>query len=116
MKTIVLNLRNNMKKVGTINFGFHRRTGYITNIIVNDSERMKGYGTELLKLSEESLRNIYKVKEIKVCAWNSSYNISNNLDFFIKNGYQINEKSSFYDDGSDLIEVQGLVKKLHIIP
>lgn len=116
MKTIVLNLRNNMKKVGTINFGFHKKTGYITNIIVNESDRMKGYGTELLKLSEESLRNIYKVKEIKVCAWNSSYNVSNNLDFFIKNGYQINEKSSLYDDESDLIELQGLVKKLHLIP
>ena len=115
MKTLVLNLRNNMKKVGTISFGFHRKTGFINNIIVDKSFRGEGYGTELLKLSEESLKRIYKVEEIKVCAWNSIYSNSSNLDFYIKNGYKINEKSSYYDDGYDLIEIQGLIKNLHVI-
>jgi hypothetical protein len=39
MKIIVLNLRNNIKKVGTINFGFHEKTGFINNIIVDKNER-----------------------------------------------------------------------------
>ena len=43
MKTIVLNLKNNMKKVGTISFGFHGKTGFINNIIVDKSFRGKAF-------------------------------------------------------------------------
>jgi ribosomal protein S18 acetylase RimI-like enzyme len=115
MKTIVLNLKNNMKKVGTISFGFHGKTGFINNIIVDKNQRKNGFGTELLKLSEESLKNIYKVEHIKLCAWNSIYSRSSNLDFYIKNGYEINGETSYYDNDCDIFEIQGLIKNLHVV-
>jgi ribosomal protein S18 acetylase RimI-like enzyme len=115
MKTLVLSLRNNLKKVGSVNYGFHRKMGFISNIIVNKNERRNGIGTELLKLSENNLKNIYKVEEIKLCAWNSIYSNSSNLDFYIKNGYKINGKTTYYDNESDIFEITGFIKKLHVI-
>ena len=115
MKTLVLSLRNNMKKLGTINYGFHRKTGYILNLEIEKSERGKGYGTELLKLSENMLKNNYNVNKINLCTWNSIYDTSSNLDFFIKNGYKINSDITYHDTENDIYEIQGLIKKLHVI-
>ena len=115
MKNFLLNLRNNSSKIGFVRFGFHEKTGYITNVKVNNSFRGKGHGSELLKISENTLKNQYNVEEIKLCSWNSIYSNSSNLDFYIKNGYKINGETTYYDDESDIYEIKSLKKKLHVI-
>ena len=115
MKTLIFNLRNNLKKVGSVNLGFHKKTGYIINLEIEKSQRGKGYGTELLKLSENMLKNNYNVNKINLCAWNSIYDSSSNLDFFKKNGYKINTETTYHDMENDIFEVTGFIKKLHVI-
>ena len=115
MKTLVLSLRNNLKKVGSVNLGFHKKTGYIINLEIEKSQREKGYGTELLKISENTLKNNYNVEQIKLCSWNSIYSNYSNLEFFKKKGYKINGKTTYYDDESDIFEITGFIKKLHVI-
>ena len=115
MKTLVLSLRNNLKKVGYVRFGFYGKTGYITNIKVDKNLRSKGYGSELLKISENTLKNNYNVEQIKLCAWNSIYSNSSNLYFYIKNGYEINGETTYNDNESDIFEITGFIKKLHVI-
>ena len=115
MKTLVLSLRNNLNKIGYIRFGFHGKTGYITNLEVDKNLRSKGYGTELLKMSENTLKNQYNVDLIKLCSWNSMYNNSNNINFFKKNGYKVDGHTTYYDNDNEIFEITGFIKKLHVI-
>ena len=80
-----------------IQFGVHKKVGYITNLKINKQFRGNGYGTELLKMSENTLKN-YNVDKIKLCSWNSIYSNSSNLGFFKKNGYISDLKPLYYDE------------------
>ena len=115
MKTLLFSLRNNLKKVGSVKLGFHKKIGYIINLEIDKHQRGKGYGTELLKLSENTLINNFSVNEINLCAWNSIYSNSNNIDFFKKNGYKSISNAKYHDMGTDIIEMTGFCKKLHVI-
>ena len=110
MKTFVLNLRNNLSKIGFVRFGFHGNTGYITNLKINNSFRGKGYGSELLKISENTLKNQYNVEQIKLCTWNSIYDNTSNVNFFKKNGYEMDNNSNYYDNDNDIYEITGFKK------
>lgn len=112
MKTLLLSLRNNMKEIGYIKYGFHKKTGYITNLNVNENVRGTGVGTELLKMTESNLKHFYKVEEIKLCAWNSTYDNTSNLRFFERNGYKMDGNHTYYEDGFDVYEITGFVKRL----
>ena len=111
MRNIFLILKNNPNKVGYIQFGFNKHIGYITNLKINKQFRGNGYGTELLKMSESTLKN-YNVDKIKLCSWNSIYSNDNNLSFFYKNGYTSDLKPIYFDNDDDIFEIYEFVKKI----
>mgnify|MGYP006076571111 CR=1 FL=1 len=112
MKNLVFTIRNNYKDIGKIYYGVNKNVGYITNIRVNKKYRKKGIGTELLKHTENNLKNFYNIDTVKLVSWNSLYD-NNNVNIFLeKNGYIKNDNTTFYDDYLNIYEITPLEKKL----
>ncbi len=105
-------LANEKKLVGFSRFSIPNKDNEVNliQIEISKHKRNKNYGSLLIDYSEKFLvMNYPEIKKLIGCVWQNEES-PYVLDFFRKNGYEINlnERKSYYDDGileHDLIPI-----------
>jgi len=94
----LLKFSNHLGNVGTVSLSKHKKVGIINNILVYPHLRKHGYGSQMVGLSEEFLKENDNITEMKLIAWQTT--IDPVCEFYLKNGYVLDkENTTYYDDG-----------------
>ena len=87
--------------------------GLINNLYVKPDYRLSGFGSQLLRLSEDYLQNKHQHHKIELLAWQSQ-GCFQTIRFYQKNNYAVKNFNliSTYDDGEMIYDLIPMIKNL----
>ena len=100
--------------IGTVIGRTKNNHGFIYNINIDPSERLKKHGAEILNIYETLLKYNYKVDTIKLASWEKITESLTVTSFYESNGYKKcnNTSSIYFDDKVNIFEINQYYKKL----
>jgi len=104
----------NFEPIGNIIGRVKNNHGFVYNINVKDSERLKKHGSEMLNIYETLLKYNYGVDTMKLASWEKITDPFTVTSFYDSNGYQKcqNTPPIYFDDKVDIFEINQYFKKL----
>ena len=100
----------NNRYIGNCIFSIKKDEAIINNLFINKNFRGQNNGSILLKETENTIKNNFKIKNISLLAYEKPF--GNLITFYESNGYTVNalQYNNLYDDGVYIYNLINMTK------